>query len=98
MGKVKVKVVGDEQQEQVQLEEQKKRREAKSAPGGKKAQVKGVNLGGGERINSVGVTEEDIARDLETKSEEKADKNPPAGGETKKEKKSRKAEARIRSK
>jgi large subunit ribosomal protein L1 len=62
MGKVKVKVLGDEQSEQEALLEQKKKREEKAA---KKAQVKGVNLGGGERINTVGVSEEEIAKQIE---------------------------------
>ena len=60
MGKVKVRVIGDEAAEQEQLAEQKKKREAKAFE--KKAQAKGVNLGGGERINTVGVTEEDNAK------------------------------------
>lgn len=94
MGKVKVKVIGDEQQEQEALEEQKKRREEKQAA--KKAAVKGVNLGGGERINSVGVSEEEIAAQME------AEKAPEEASEAttepaKKEKKQRKAEARVRS-
>lgn len=101
MGKVKIKVLGDEQQEQEQLEEQKKKREERalakgqSASGGKKAKVEGVGLGGGQRINSVGVSEEEIAAQLE--QNQASDK---AQGEEKTEKKKakRKAKARIRSK
>lgn len=92
MGKVKVKVVGDEQQEKEQLDEQRKKREAK------KAQVKGVGLGGGERINSVGVSEEEILAEVAQKTDE-----PIIEVETSKDKKVRgkkqKAKAaRVRSK
>lgn len=71
MGKVKVRVVGDEQAEKEQKEEQKKKREAK------KAQVKGVGLGGGQRINSVGVSEEEIAKELEKKVPEVSEVSTP---------------------
>lgn len=88
MGKVKVKVVGDEQQEKEQLAEQKKKREAK------KAQVKGVGLGGGERINTIGVTEEEIAAEVSAPKEESIEvKEAPV-----KKRKERKVKARIRSK
>lgn len=100
MGKVKVRVIGDETQEQEQLEEQKKKREAKQLE--KKAQVKGVNLGGGERINSVGVSEEEIAREIEAeksgeKTEKTAESEPEEAKKSKARGKKRKAEARIRS-
>ena len=71
MGKVKVKVVGDEQAEQEALDEQKKKREQKALD--KKNKVKGVGLGGGERINSIGATEEDILAEVEGEKTEKAD-------------------------
>lgn len=96
MGKVKIRVVGDEQQEKEQQEEQKKRREAK------KTQVKGVNLGGGERINTVGVSEEEISKELDAaKTEALAQDEPEAP--TKKDKKTRGKKqkdkaARVRSK
>ena len=89
MGKVKIKVVGDEQLEQEQKEEQKKKREEKSH---KKAQVKGVGLGGGQRIQSVGISEEEIAKELEKTPQESV---PSASGGAKKAKK---AKARLRSK
>ncbi len=102
MGKVKVKIVGDEQQEQEALAEQKQKREQKAA---KKASVKGVNLGGGERINSVGVSEEEIAAQMEAEGREVSEVSSAsgvseAGEETaqKKEKKPRrKVVARTRS-
>jgi len=53
MGKVKVRVVGDETQEKEQKEEQKKRAEQKK-------QARGLNMGGGQRINAVGPTEEEV--------------------------------------
>ncbi len=99
MGKVKIKIVGDETAEKEQLEEQKKKREQK------RAQVKGVGLGGGQRINTVGITEEEVAAELEGKTaaspgtdssaeqtETTEDKAKEARGN-----KARKAEARIRS-
>ncbi|HVT00922.1 MAG TPA: hypothetical protein VHE53_01645 [Patescibacteria group bacterium] len=93
MGKVKVRVLGDEQQEQEQIEEQKKKAEAKAQA--KKAKVSGVNLGGGERINSVGVSEADIEAQLSSTPEEKVEE---VKTEAKKEKKAKKKEARVRSK
>ena len=97
MGKVKVKVIGDETQEQIA--EQKLKREQKAA---KKATVKGVGLGGGERINSIGASEEEILAQIE------AENNPAEAAQSeatkadepmvKKEKKPRrKVEARVRS-
>ncbi len=72
MGKVKVKVIGDEQQEKEQKLEQKKKNEAKK-------QAKGLNMGGGQRINAVGPTEEEImaapiAEETETVEVETKDK------------------------
>ncbi len=93
MGKVKVKVIGDEQAELDALAEQKKKREEKAA---KKANVKGVNLGGGERINTVGVSEEEIAKELETSSEKTSEAQSASGGKEKKAR--RKVEVRVRSK
>jgi len=66
MGKVKIRVVGDEQLEQEQKEEQKKKREQKFA---KKQAVKGVGLGGGQRISAVGTSEEEILKELEARPE-----------------------------
>lgn len=109
MGKVKVKVIGDEQSEQEQLEEQKVKREQKAA---KKASVKGVGLGGGERINSVGVSEEEIAAQMlneeksrsageaengSTETESASEKNSDEPMVKKEKKPRRKVEARVRS-
>ncbi len=91
MGKVKVKVLGDEQQEQEALEEQKKRREEKAEA---KKQAKGMNMGGGQRINSVGASEEEIAAELDEKTEEVVEVAKPE----KKEKKKANKAARERSK
>lgn len=105
MGKIRLKVVGDEALEQEQKDEQKKRRmgkasrEAGSAFGGKKAKVAGVGLGGGERINAVGVSEEEIEKELEqgpkAKTAESAEQTQPEK-EAKKSKK--KAKEKVRSK
>jgi large subunit ribosomal protein L1 len=97
MGKVKIRVVGDETVEQEQKEEQKKRREEKVREG-KKAQIKGVGLGGGQRINTVGISEEEITKELEGKGVSETTEVSEEAETPKKTKKSRKAEARIRSK
>ena len=59
MGKIRLKVVGDDKLEQEQKQKSKARKE------GKKAQIKGVGLGGGQRITAVGISEEEIAKELE---------------------------------
>src|SRR3989344_6363954 len=104
MGKIRLKVIGDETAEQEQKEEHKRKAEQKEA---RKAQVKGVGLGGGERINTVGVTEEEIAKELDAAKEPRTetgeqDKTSEAksasGGKESRGNKKKKAEARIRSK
>src|SRR3989344_122989 len=104
MGKIRLKVIGDETAEQEQKEEHKRKAEQKEA---RKAQVKGVGLGGGERINTVGVTEEEIAKELDAAKETRTetgeqDKTSEAksasGGKESRGNKKKKAEARIRSK
>lgn len=93
MGKIRLKVVGDEQLEQEQKQKAKARKE------GKKAQIKGVGLGGGQRISTVGISEEEIARELAQKpattdsTESISDKTVVA-----RKKPKRKAKARVRSK
>jgi large subunit ribosomal protein L1 len=93
MGKVKLRVVGDEAAEQEQKEEQKKRREEKK-------QAKGLNMGGGQRINSVGVSEEDVMAqaEAEAKNSETAEEAKEGKKEAKKAGKKRKTKARLRSK
>ncbi|HVZ12199.1 MAG TPA: hypothetical protein VG965_04170 [Patescibacteria group bacterium] len=97
MGKVKLKVVGDEQQEKEQVAEQKKKREEKAA---KKATVKDVGLGGGERINAIGISEEEIANELEQKpvTTEGTEKSTKDSDKTVVAKKARKVEARVKGK
>ena len=88
MGKVKLRIVGDESAEQEQKNEQKKKNEAKKSreAGSRSArQAKGLNMGGGQRINSVGPTEEELM--AETKDE----------AETKNENESKSSEAGSRS-
>lgn len=58
MGKIRLKVVGDETAEQEQKQKARARKE------GKKAQIKGVGLGGGQRISTVGVSEEEIREEV----------------------------------
>ncbi len=58
MGKIRLKVVGDETAEKEQKDEQKKRREEKA----EKKQAKGLNMGGGQRITTVGISEEEVAQ------------------------------------
>jgi large subunit ribosomal protein L1 len=99
MGKVKIKVLGDEQAEKEALAEQRKKREQKTAE--KKAKVKGVGLGGGQRINTVGISEEEISKQLETSPEKAETEQEAVSSEAKpneKKAKNRKTVARIRSK
>ena len=70
MGKIRLKVVGNEQQEQEQKQKAKARKEARLdrlSGQGKRANVRGVGLGGGQRITTVGISEEEIAKELEEK-------------------------------
>lgn len=78
MGKVKIKVIGDEQQEEAQKQDEKVKREQKDLRSGKTAKVAGMK--GGERTTAVGVSEEEIAAQLDT--------TPEAATETSKETKS----------
>src|SRR3990167_9610290 len=96
MGKIRLKVVGDEQQEREQKQKAKARKE------GKRAQVKGVGLGGGQRITAVGISEEEIAKELEGKVPEISGVSKVSEAEhkteEKKSKKGKKSKARVRSK
>lgn len=85
MGKVKLRIVGDESAEQEQKNEQKKKNEAKK-------QAKGLNMGGGQRINSVGPTEEELMADPKTGEDAKEDKTE----ETEKTKKARGKKAQAK--
>ncbi|MBP6913237.1 MAG: hypothetical protein KBC00_01355 [Candidatus Levybacteria bacterium] len=70
MGKVKIKVIGDEQQEQQEIEKNKAKREQKDLREGKKsAHVAGMK--GGERTTTVGVSEEEISAQLDVAPNEK---------------------------
>lgn len=99
MGKIRLKVVGDETAEQEQKQKAKARKE------GKKAQIKGVGLGGGQRISAVGVSEEEIAKELEKPATTENTEKSTDGTESKqsetvvaRKKSKRKAAARVRSK
>lgn len=86
MGKVKVRIVGDEAAEQEQKNEQKQKNEAKKA--------RGLNMGGGQRINSVGPTEEEIMAENPTQEVSKEEgKSKKARGNKNKVK-----EAKVKSK
>lgn len=87
MGKIKVKVLGDEQLEEAQKEEEKVKREQKNLREGKKA-VHVAGMKGGERTTTVGVSEEEIAAQLDTQT----------AGEEQKESASAKASARRKKK
>ena len=84
MGKIRVKTFGDEELEQKQKEEAEKRKEAKKvvkAPGGK----------GGERVVSVGPSEEELealdsAKQNENEAEKLSEAKSASGGKEKKEK------------
>ena len=84
MGKIRVKTLGDEAQEQEQADQAKQRRQGKKA---KKEHVKGVGLKGGQQITAMEGVE--LKSDIETTEE--------TGGE-KEVKKARKVKARVRSK
>jgi large subunit ribosomal protein L1 len=62
MGKIRIKAFGDEEAEQKQKEEEKKRKEAKKM-------TKAPGMKGGERVVSVGPSEEELAA-LDVKTEE----------------------------
>lgn len=88
MGKIRVRVLGDEASEKVQQEEAKKRRETKKALKDKE-HVKGVGLKGGQQIKMV--------EGVELKPDVEAMLNGETG-EEKSEKKARKIKVRVRSK
>lgn len=91
MGKIRVKTLGDETQEQEELQKQQEKREQKDMREGKKSHVPGMK--GGERTVSVGVSEEEIAAELEKGTE------APAAEEENKEKKEKgKKKVRVQSK
>ena len=75
MGKIRVKTIGDDTQEQTQKDKRKQQRDGK-----KVAHVAGMK--GGERAVTVGVSEEEVAKNLETPTPENTAK---AQEETKKE-------------
>lgn len=86
MGKVKVKVIGDESVEESQKEEEKVKREQKAMREGKKtAHVSGMK--GGERTTTVGVSEEEIAAQLESSPKQDLEEGTPKSKKTKFEKK-----------
>lgn len=68
MGKVKVKVLGDEQQEEAQKAADAVKREQKDLREKKNAHIAGMK--GGERTVSVGISEEEIAASLDSTPQE----------------------------
>src|SRR3989344_2271408 len=84
MGKIRVKTLGDEAQEQEQADQAKQRRQGKKA---KKEHVKGVGLKGGQQITAMEGVE--LKTDVETTAEIDGEKEV---------KKARKVKARVRSK
>jgi large subunit ribosomal protein L1 len=81
MGKIRVKAFGDEEQEQKQKEEEQKRKESKKT-------AKAPGMKGGERVVSVGPSEEELEA-LEVKAEEAAQE--PKGEVKHKQEKEQKA-------
>ena len=69
MGKIRVKTLGDEAQEQAQANKTKKRREEKKA---KKAHVKGVGLKGGQQITAMEGVELKTDTEITEAAEEKS--------------------------
>lgn len=86
MGKVKVKVIGDEQLEETQKQEEAVKREQKAMREGKKT-TKIAGMKGGERTASVGVSEEEIAKELESAPTQDAESEKDGKKSTKKLKK-----------
>lgn len=72
MGKVKIKIIGDEQQEEALKEAEKVKREQKDLREGKNAKVAGMK--GGERTKAVGVSESDIESLLDSVSDKPVEK------------------------
>jgi large subunit ribosomal protein L1 len=88
MGKIRLKVVGDETAEKEQREEQKKRKEARDV----KKTSRAPGLAGGQRVVTVGPSEEELETSLKTETQETKE-------EIKKEKKTkRKIKAKEKSK
>jgi large subunit ribosomal protein L1 len=91
MGKIRVKAFGDEELEQKQKEEEAKRREAKINAAkslGEKKTTKAPGMKGGERVVSVGPSEEELAavEIAEEKTEEEAPKAEVKKKKTKEQK------------
>ena len=88
MGKIRVKTIGDESLEQEEQKKLKEKREQKTLREGQGvAHLK--NMGGGQRITTVGPTEEEIlAQTLDQTSQEgtTSEAQSDTGGKTKKEK------------
>ncbi|PIR78942.1 MAG: hypothetical protein COX79_02345 [Candidatus Levybacteria bacterium CG_4_10_14_0_2_um_filter_36_16] len=88
MGKIRVKTIGDESLEQEEQKKLKEKREQKTLREGQGvAHLK--NMGGGQRITTVGPTEEEIlAQTLDQTSQEgtTSEAQSDSGGKTKKEK------------
>lgn len=84
MGKVKVKVLGDEQQEEAQKASDAVKREQKNLREGK-THIAGMK--GGERTVSVGVSEEEIAASLNTAGEGTEDQGEDGKKKSTKERK-----------
>lgn len=90
MGKIRLKVVGDETAEQEQKQKVKAKKEGKKA--------RGLNMGGGQRINTVGPSEEEVMAQSET--EQAVETKTETEGKEKKArgKKARAKAAKIKSK
>ncbi|MFI5265580.1 MAG: hypothetical protein ACHQT7_02440 [Candidatus Levyibacteriota bacterium] len=84
MGKVKIKVIGDEAQEEAVKEAEKVKREQKDLRKGKTAKVAGMK--GGERTTAVGVSEADIENLLDSVSDKKPEEKVEGKKENTKEK------------
>lgn len=86
MGKIRVKVLGDETTEQQEQEKQAEKRDQKAMrEGGKKAHIPGMK--GGERTTTVGVSEEEIAAELDSTPVDDDGKQENKGKKQKKEEK-----------
>ncbi|MBI4096376.1 MAG: hypothetical protein HY425_01530 [Candidatus Levybacteria bacterium] len=96
MGKVKVRTLGDESLEKKQKEQSKVKAKEKKALSADRQVVKGAK--GGERIVSVGPSEEELAKIKLPEKETEEKKNSPAGEKVKKTETSKKAKQAPHSK
>jgi len=94
MGKIKIHTLGSEDEKAQKEKLTRQREEKKKREAAEKVHVSG--MGGGERVKSVNMSEEEV--DKMAKLTQEVEKDQAESGETKEEKKSQPKKARVRSK